>query len=68
MPYDALFWKAWNAFTPWSYPNVVLLDYVGDLQQLYRDQPVGKELITFAMAMNLAIASKNCYVGGGTIY
>ncbi|GFF73175.1 glucan 1,3-beta-glucosidase [Aspergillus lentulus] len=68
MPYDALFWKAWNAFTPWSYPNVVLLDYVGDLQQLYDDQPVGKELITLAMAMNLAIASKNCYVGGGTIY
>ncbi|KAH2537954.1 hypothetical protein KXW97_005939, partial [Aspergillus fumigatus] len=38
------------------YPSVVLLDYVGDLQQLYDDQPVRKELITFGMAMNLAIA------------
>ncbi|KAK9648811.1 hypothetical protein V6Z96_005880 [Aspergillus fumigatus] len=57
IPYDALFYKVQNAFTPWSYPSVVLLDYVGDLQQLYDDQPVRKELITFGMAMNLAIAS-----------
>ncbi|KAK9625724.1 hypothetical protein V6Z98_005796 [Aspergillus fumigatus] len=63
IPYDALFYKVQNAFTPWSYPSVVLLDYVGDLQQLYDDQPVRKELITFGMAMNLAIASKNCYAG-----
>lgn len=68
-PFDALFWRAWNAFTPRSYPNVVLLDFVGTLREGERglDNSSG-ELIAFAMAVNLAIASKNCNIGGGTIY
>ena len=67
--YDALFWKAWNAFTPTSYPSVILMDYVGLVQLDSSDMTqASNELRAFAMAVNLAVASKNCYVGGGTIY
>ncbi|KAI5289925.1 hypothetical protein KEM54_002872 [Ascosphaera aggregata] len=33
LAYDPLFWKAWNGFTPEKYPSVILMDYIGVLQQ-----------------------------------
>lgn len=54
---------------PTNYPQVMLVNSVGVLQE--RDhglQRSSKELIALAMAVNLAIASRNTYVGSGTVY
>ena len=59
--YDPLFWKAYADFTPISYPNVLLMDFIGAAGSNSTN-----ELLATAMAVNLQIASQNCYVGGGT--
>jgi hypothetical protein len=66
--YDPLFWDFYSAITPWMYPNVFLLDFVGE--QIQYDGAFADatdELIALAMAINLEIASQNCYVGGGVL-
>ncbi|KAK4443148.1 PLC-like phosphodiesterase [Podospora aff. communis PSN243] len=71
LAYDSLFWKGWNAMRPDSYPTVMLLDFIGVMQQFDRSELIQRprsELIALAMAVNLAIASQNPWVGGGTIY
>lgn len=77
LAYDPLFWKAWNAFTPEMYPSVILMDHIGILQQgeKHESDDVGQagrlggnEIRALMIAINLAIASRNCFVGGGSIY
>ncbi|KAI5300883.1 hypothetical protein KEM55_004175 [Ascosphaera atra] len=75
LAYDPLFWKAWNEFTPEKYPSVILMDYIGLLQQGEEHRDDGKagrnggaEVRALVMAVNLAIASANTFVGGGSIY
>ena len=70
--YDALFWKAWNAFTPTNYPSVILMDFIGAVQvgskEEFNISYASREAVALVMAVNIAVASKNCYVGGGSIY
>ncbi|CAK7219086.1 hypothetical protein SCUCBS95973_003705 [Sporothrix curviconia] len=70
--YDAVFWKAWNALSPTSYPSVLLMDYIGAVNignsREFDLAYASREAVALVMAVNLAVASKNCYVGGGTIY
>ncbi|CAK7231571.1 hypothetical protein SEUCBS140593_007970 [Sporothrix eucalyptigena] len=70
--YDAVFWKAWNAFTPTMYPSVILMDFIGAVQIDSTEQLnmsfASREAVALVMAVNLAVASMNCYVGGGSIY
>ncbi|KAL1844959.1 hypothetical protein VTK73DRAFT_1427 [Phialemonium thermophilum] len=70
-----LFWYAYSQFTPACYPNVLYVDYFGftrmpgsygDTQDQYYAASDGT-VTALAMAVNLAIASQNCYVGGGKI-
>jgi hypothetical protein len=66
--YDALFWRAFSAYTPWSFPSVILADYVG---VLYRGDrallPEAAEARALVMAVNVGLASRNCWLGGGSL-
>ena len=69
-----LFGFGFHEFTPFSYPNVLYLDYVGapysvslDLSQEEKLRDSTSDLITLALAVNLQIASQNCHVGGGSL-
>ena len=71
---SSLFWSAYLAFTPYSYPNVIYVDFVGQPYLLDQGKSqadylkqTGGHLTALAMAVNLQIASQNCYVGGGKI-
>ncbi|KAJ3160489.1 hypothetical protein HDU88_007949 [Geranomyces variabilis] len=74
--YDSLFWDAFHSFTPYSFPSVLLMDGVGfattkgygsnEQDELYRES--NGEALALAIAVNLAIASKNCDIGGGSIW
>ncbi|PGH12173.1 hypothetical protein AJ79_04468 [Helicocarpus griseus UAMH5409] len=68
LAYDPLFWRAYHAFTPFSYPNVLYMDFIGSAEQSDTtfDRTNG-EVTALAMAVNMEIASQNCYVGGGSI-
>ena len=71
---NTLFWYAYHEFTPFSYPNILYVDFVGQpyllenglSQDEYMEQTTS-HLAALAMAVNLQIASQNCYVGGGKI-
>ncbi|CZS97930.1 uncharacterized protein RAG0_06810 [Rhynchosporium agropyri] len=71
---SSLFWSAYHEFTPYSYPNIIYVDFVGqpylldqgNTQTEYMKQ-TGGHLIALAIAVNLQIASQNCHVGGGKI-
>jgi hypothetical protein len=63
---DTLYWKAYSAFTPFSYPNVLYVDYYGGVRATDYNS-AHSHLAAMAMAVNLRIASQNCYVGGGKI-
>ena len=68
--YNRLFWRGYPAFTPASFPNVIYMDSYSafDLMMLrgWRyDQYYEKttlEVLTLALAVNLDLASSNCYV------
>lgn len=69
---NTLYWYAYHEFTPFSYPNVLYVDFVGQpylldngLSQEEYMQQTTSHLAALAMAVNLQIASQNCYVGGG---
>jgi hypothetical protein len=72
--YDSIFWNAYYEFTPFSFPNVLYMDAIGFAEgATYKEQDAlwkasNGELTAMAMAVNLAIVSKNCYVGGGSIW
>jgi hypothetical protein len=53
---------AYQAFTPFSYPSVLYMNFVGSA----KSEP-NSEALAIAMAVNLYMASQNCYVGGGRI-
>jgi hypothetical protein len=69
-----LFWYAYREFTPFSYPNVLYVDFVGQpyllahgaSQEEYMEQTTS-HLTALAMAVNLQIASQNCHVGGAKL-
>ncbi|OJD12350.1 hypothetical protein AJ78_07043 [Emergomyces pasteurianus Ep9510] len=68
LAYDPLFWRAYHAFTPFSYPNVLYMDFMGSAEQNTRTlEKTTGEVTAMAMAVNMVIASQNCYVGGGSI-
>lgn len=68
---SAMFWYGYHQFTPYSYPNVLYTDAFaapyqlafGWSQEEYREQTQG-HMAALAMAVNIAIASKNCHVTG----
>jgi len=64
LAHDTLAWKAFSAFTPFSFPNVLYVDYFGGVRATDYDS-AKSDLAAMAMAVNLQIASQNCYVGGG---
>jgi hypothetical protein len=72
--YDSIFWNAYYEFTPFSFPNVLYMDAIGFAEGFVsKEQDAlwkasNGELTAMAMAVNLAIVSKNCYVGGGSIW
>ncbi len=70
-----LFWYAYSQMTPYSYPNVLYVDYLGSpyLHDQIDNQTeaiaVSQQHMTgLAMAINLYLASENCVVGGGRIH
>ncbi|OAX80911.1 hypothetical protein ACJ72_04748 [Emergomyces africanus] len=70
LAYDPLFWRAYHAFTPFSYPNVLYMDFIGSAEQQNGSRSFEKttgEVTAMAMAVNMVIASQNCYVGGASI-
>ncbi|KAK2762469.1 hypothetical protein FQN53_007520 [Emmonsiellopsis sp. PD_33] len=68
LAYDPLFWRGYSAFTPFSYPNVIYMDFIGSAEQDARTyEKANGEVTALAMAVNMDIASQNCYVGGGSI-
>ncbi|KAI9375355.1 hypothetical protein BJX61DRAFT_539911 [Aspergillus egyptiacus] len=72
--YDSVFWNAYYEITPFSFPNVLYMDAIGFAEgpgsddQEERWEASNGELTAMAMAVNLDIVSKNCYVGGGSIW
>ncbi|GIK06033.1 hypothetical protein Aspvir_010151 [Aspergillus viridinutans] len=72
--YDSIFWNAYYEFTPFSFPNVLYMDAIGFAEGIASKgqddlwKASNGELTAMAMAVNLAIVSKNCYVGGGSIW
>jgi hypothetical protein len=73
LAYDSLFWRAYNSFTPQSYPNVLYMDFMGtaDWAPSIPGQPrwpamppngTYPDVMLLAMAVNLQIASQNSYV------
>jgi hypothetical protein len=73
--FNSLFGYAYQQFTPFSYPNILYVDYFGrpnptintDGTQDERNSRATSEIVALAMAVNLDLASQNCYTGGGTI-
>lgn len=71
---DAIPWLysyAYSGFTPWSYPNVMMIDYLGEPNELSLSNnrtvslaQTTNDIIILALAVNLLIASQNCHVGG----
>jgi len=68
--YNRLFWRGYPAFTPASYPNVLYMDFYSayDLMMLrgwsynqYYERTT-LEVLTLVLAVNLDLASSNCYV------
>jgi hypothetical protein len=75
LAYDSIFWRAYNSFTPESYPNVLYMDFLGtaDWAPTIPGQPkwpamppdgTYPDVMLLAMAVNLQIASQNKYVLG----
>jgi hypothetical protein len=71
---SSLFWYAYREWTPYSYPNVIYTDFVGQPYALpytlTQDEYMKKttsHLAALAMAVNLQIVSQNCNAGGGRI-
>jgi hypothetical protein len=69
---NTLFWQAYHEFTPYSYPNVLYVDYLGlpyTVDDSWNEDQMfnvsSGHMTALAMAVNLQIASQNCYVGGG---
>jgi hypothetical protein len=68
---------AYSYFTPFSFPNILLVDFIG--VKWDTDNPLGPDqaeqisdhtnmdIVGLALAVNLGIASQNCYVGGGGV-
>ncbi|WEW59950.1 hypothetical protein PRK78_005432 [Emydomyces testavorans] len=74
MAFNHLFTYAFSEFTPFSYPNVLYVDYLGAPYQVSRDgtqeerlQRTTADIVSLALAVNLQLASQNGYVGGGKI-
>ncbi|PGH35768.1 hypothetical protein GX50_01351 [[Emmonsia] crescens] len=68
LAYDPLFWRAYHAFTPFSYPNVLYMDFIGSAEQDTKTvEKTTGEVTAMAMAVNMQVASQNCYVGGGSL-
>ncbi|KAH8880986.1 pectin lyase-like protein [Thozetella sp. PMI_491] len=72
--FNSLFWYGYHAMTPFSYPNVLYVDYLGQPNELAQGktqdvymQQTTNDVLALAMAVNLELASQNCYVGGGAI-
>ncbi|KAL2372532.1 hypothetical protein RJZ57_003006 [Blastomyces gilchristii] len=66
--YDPLFWRGYHSFTPFSYPSVLYMDFIGSAEQDTKTlEKTTGEVTAMAMAVNMQIASQNCYVGGGSI-
>ncbi|PGH08809.1 hypothetical protein AJ80_07768 [Polytolypa hystricis UAMH7299] len=71
LAYDPLFWRGYTAFTATSFPNVIFTDYLGATEVLSDGNPPGdaygntkNEVLSLALAVNLQLASSNCYVAG----
>jgi hypothetical protein len=71
---SSLFWYAYREFTPYSFPNVLMVDFFGQpyllddnlSQEEYRKASKG-DITALAMAVNLQLASQNCNIPGGRI-
>jgi hypothetical protein len=73
--FNALAGWAAKHFTPFSYPNVLLVDFIG--VRWDTENPLGPDqadqlashtnmdIVGLAIAINLGLASQNCFVGGG---
>lgn len=71
MAYSHLFTYGFHHFTPFSYPNVLYVDYYGsphflslDLSQEERVAQTNGDLVMLALAVNLQLAGANCHTGG----
>lgn len=69
--FDDLVEKAWNAFTPESFPNVLFVDALGtrDKSVVFpfdkpRQVPVNNDIVALAIAVNNGIAGRNKVVTG----
>jgi hypothetical protein len=60
--YDPLFWRAYAAFSPKAYPSVLYMDYFGQSESRGKEK---NDVMAFAIAVNVAIASQNCWVVSG---
>jgi hypothetical protein len=71
---STLFSYAYRLFTPYSFPNVLYVDYMGQGYLLDQGKSQSEyieltqnHMTGLALAVNLHLASQNCYVGGGKI-
>jgi hypothetical protein len=71
--YDHLFWRGLNAFTPFSFPNVLYMDFFGTADWAPKQgnekkwpaiPPAGvyPDVMLLAMTVNLQMASRNPYI------
>jgi hypothetical protein len=71
--FGALASWAFDTFTPYSFPNVLLVDFIGtgwdvepgDLSENDAEAALVFDIAYLAMAINLQIASGNCWVTDG---
>lgn len=70
--YDAVFWKAWNVFTPTNYPSILLMDFIGPVRSAaprsFNISYASCEAVALVMAVNSGRGVQDCYVGGGSTY
>ena len=69
--FDDLVEKAWNAFTPESFPNVLYVDTLGirDKSVVFpfdrpREVPLNNDIAALAIAVNNGMAGRNKVVTG----
>jgi hypothetical protein len=58
-----LYWRGVPAMSPTAFPNVIMVDYIGEIVLGERDwDELGAELYTLAIGLNLYMLSENCEI------
>lgn len=58
----ALFQQAWQEFTPFSFPNVINMNYIGGVLQTDFGSKDPLSVAALAVAVNTYLGDQNCYI------